>query len=230
MTRKFWKQIVIMLVVVLMASMAQVASAFTVESTTEYLNKFIWQGYHVADDTFVQQVAVRSGGFDLSAAWLNPIDDVDDVERWDLAAGYTWRIADGLTSRIGAGSFLYAELDADDGFDVHSVSFAVRHDSGVAYTIAHLFPDNGSSVVEAGQLHVLSVDREIGPVRTFGDVTYNDGFSPFAGEIIDDFSHARAGAVLDGPLGLRATYYHQWALHDAFADQDVVGVGFVVRK
>lgn len=200
-----------------------------VESSTSYRNKFVWQGYHVADDTFVQHISLRSGSFDLSGTWLNPISDVDDVERWDLAAGYTWEIADGFTSRIGAGSFLYSELDADNGFDVHSINWTLRHDSGVAYTIAHLFPDNGSSVVEAGQVHVLSIDREVGPLRAFGDVTYNDGFSPFGGEIINDFSHGRVGAVMDGPLGLRATYYHQWAFSNAFADQDVVGVGFVLR-
>ena len=200
-----------------------------VESSTSYRNKFVWQGYHVADDTFVQYISLRSGGFDLSGTWLNPISDVDDVERWDFAAGYTWEIADGFTSRIGIGSFLYSELDADNGFDVHSMSFTLRHVSGVAYTIAHLLPDNGSSVVEAGQVHVLSIDKDIGPLRAFGDVTYNDGFSPFGGEIIHDLSHVRAGAVLDGPLGFRATYYHQFALHDAFADQDVAGVGFVLK-
>lgn len=228
MRSKKWKQIVIVVVAFGFWG-ATVRATDVLSSETQYLSKFIWNGYRVADDIISETISMESGGFDLSAAWLNPIDDVDDVERWDFVAGYTWRVADGFTSRIGIGSFLYSELDADDGFDAHSINWTLRHISGVAYTIAHLFPDNGSSVVEAGQVHVLSIDREVGLLRAFGDVTYNDGFSPFGGEIINDFSHVRAGAVIDGPLGLQGTYYHQWALHDSFADQDVAGVGFVVR-
>lgn len=221
------RRIVVAVIVLLMAT-----NCFAeMKVSTGYDNRVMFYGIPVASDVFRQAVEFQDGGVDLSAAWLNPKDDDEDFERYDLAAGYTWQIGD-IAIRAGFGWFMYSELDADNGFDVQAISATVRHVSGLMYTVAHLYPTNGSSATEAGQVHILGIDRDVGPVKLFGDVVYNDEFSPFGGPRIDDFSHARSGAMLTVPIGqvdFLGTYYHQWAMNDVLDDEDVFGLSIALR-
>ncbi len=203
------------------------SSAPSVKIQSKYINDFLWHGYHVADDIFIEKVTLKLDSLDLSAAWLNPLDDVEDVERYDLSIGHSWEIGE-LTARIGFDWILYSELDVDDGFDVQAATATLAHSTGLYYVFAHLWPTNGSSETEAGQVHVAGIQVEAGPLTLFGDITYNDQFSPFGGERVDDFSHTRAGVMLGDETGLRAVYYHQHAMNDAFENEEVVGIGYVV--
>ncbi len=207
-------------------------SAFAGEAGTTWYSEYLWYGYPIAEDVLASRAQVEFVGLDLSAAWLNPIEDSDDVERFDFAGGYNFVVGD-FTIRPGFAWILYSELDADDGFDVQAASIRATHNpTGLYYEVAHLWPTNGSSQTEAGQMHILGIAQDFGIVHAFGDVAYNDEFAPFGGLRIDGFSHARLGASVDlevGPALIRPAIYQQVALDDSVDDYTVFSVGAIMK-
>ncbi len=206
------------------------ASAVGGEVGSTWYSEYLWYGYPIAEDVLASRAQVEFVGVDLSAAWLNPIEDTDDVERFDFAGGYNFVVGD-FTIRPGFAWILYSELDADDGFDVQAASVRVTHSTGIYYEAAHLWPTNGSSQSEAGQMHIAGFAHDFGIVHAFADVMYNDEFAPFGGPRIQGLSHARFGASVDlevGPAIVRPAIYQQLALDETVEDYTVFSVGAIM--
>ena len=219
--------------IIILFAVATVTLGRESEISTSYVNKALFYGFDYGDDLVTQALDLEIGKVDVSAAYVRPVNDDDDMQRFDVGAGHSWQIGD-VTLRFGFDWLLYPLRDSDGGFDVQALSATIAHETGIRYTMAHLYPTCGASAVESGQVHVLGFERAVGPIilddlqfAAFADISYNDGFDSLGITIIDDFSHARTGClgqIIIGPAELRLMYYRQWGLNDVIRDEDVIGL------
>lgn len=219
------------LILLLTTSFLFCDEANALDFSSSYSSRFLWHGYDLGPHLLRHGVKIDGPGLNFEGAWLRPMEDVDSLERFDLNVGFTWEIGD-IYVRPGFEWLLYGERDADDGFDVQAATMRVGHEIGLYYDFMHLWPTNGSSSVESGQLHILGLTREIGPVELFGTVTYSDDFVPFGRAPVDDFTHSILGVALN--LGsetiiFRPAYYRQFGLNDALSDEEVWSLALIAR-
>jgi len=187
-------------------------------ASVTYWDKIVWRGFELFGETdaFTPQVNLDIGPVSVDARGnLAGDSGYGSLERWDAQVAYTLGL-DPVIVTAGYGYYLYpnSKLDFSELFATVGVPIGP-----VTPRYTAVYADAGGPV-ESAWLHVFGVDLDIGNgLRAFGEATYNDGFNPFGGSIVSDWSHVLTGASLDVPISQKLTVtpalYYQRTLEEA---------------
>lgn len=205
------KLLFILAVVAAICAMAQGQIGVT------YSDKVVWRGFELFGETdgLMPQLNFDAGPVNVTARGLLATDSgYDSLERWDGQISYTQKVE---PFEVTAGYGYYYTPNSD--LDFQELWATVALPIGPIVPRYTLVRAEGDGPVESAWLHVAGVDLKLtDKARAFGEVTYNEGFSPLGGSVDSDWSHVLAGASVDVPIAERVLFtsavYYQHTLNE----------------